>query len=41
MSSSDVALKDICEMQDKHARNLTVPTETPRNSHVQLRWHYV
>jgi hypothetical protein len=41
MSNSDVALREISEMQDKHAGDLTISPETSRHSHVQLRWHYV
>jgi hypothetical protein len=41
MSNSDVALREISEMQDKHAGDFTVSPETPRYSHVQLGWHYV
>jgi hypothetical protein len=41
INSSDVALKEISEMQDKHAGDLTISPETSRYSHVQLRWHYV
>jgi hypothetical protein len=41
MSSSDVALREISEMQDEHAGDLTISPEASRYSHVQLRWHYV
>jgi hypothetical protein len=41
MSNSDFALREISEMQDKHAGDFTVSPETSRDSHVQLRWHYV
>jgi len=41
MSSSDVALKEISEVQDKHTRDFTISPESSRHSHVQLRWHYV
>jgi hypothetical protein len=41
MSNPDVALREISEMQHKHARDFTISPEVSRNSHVQLRWHYV
>jgi len=41
MSNSDVALKEISEVQEKHAGDFTISPETSRHSHVQLRWHYV
>jgi hypothetical protein len=41
MSSSDVALREISEMQDEHARDFTISPEASEYSHVQLRWHYV
>jgi hypothetical protein len=41
MSNSYVALREISEMQDKHARDFTISPEASRHSHVQLRWHYV
>jgi hypothetical protein len=41
MSSSDVALGEISEMQDEHARDFTISPEASGYSHVQLRWHYV
>jgi hypothetical protein len=41
MSNSDVALREISEMQDEHAGDLTISPEASRHSHVQLRWHYV
>jgi len=41
MSNSDIALREISEMQDKHAGDFTVSPEASRYSHVQLRWHYV
>ena len=41
MSNSDVALKEISEMQDKHARDFTISPEASRYSHVQLRWHHI
>jgi hypothetical protein len=41
MNNSDVALREISEMQDKHARDFTISPEASRYSHVQLRWHYV
>jgi hypothetical protein len=41
ISSADVALREISEMQDKRARDFTISAEVSRNSHVQLRWHYV
>jgi hypothetical protein len=41
MSNSDVVLRENSEMQDEHAGDFTVSPETSRDSHVQLRWHYV
>ena len=40
MRNSDVALGQISEMQDKHARDFTISPESSRYSHVQLRGHY-
>jgi hypothetical protein len=41
MSSSDVALREISEMQDKHAGDLTISPEASRYSDVQLRRHHI
>jgi hypothetical protein len=41
MSNSNAALREISEMQDKHAGDFTISSEASRYSHVQLRWHYV
>src|SRR5271155_991790 len=41
MSPTDVALREISEMQDKHAGDFAISPENSRYSHVQLRWHYV
>jgi hypothetical protein len=41
MSNSNVALREICEMQDEHAGDFTIPPEVFRDGHVQLRRHYV
>jgi hypothetical protein len=41
MSNSDVALREISEMQDKHAGNFAVAPETSRYRQVQLCRHYV
>jgi hypothetical protein len=41
MSSSDIALREISEMQDEHAGDFTISPEASRHSHVYLRWHYV
>jgi len=41
MSNSNVALREISEMQDKHAGDFTISSEASRHSHVQLRRHYV
>src|ERR1700686_4453294 len=41
MSNSDIALREISEMQNEHAGDFTTSPEASRYSHVQLRWHYV
>jgi hypothetical protein len=41
MGSSDIALREISEMQDDHAGDFTISSEAFRHNHVQLRWHYV
>jgi hypothetical protein len=41
MSNSDVALREISEMQNEHAGDFTISPEAFRDSHVQFRWHYV
>jgi hypothetical protein len=41
MRNSDVAVREISEMEDKHAGDFTISTEASRYSHVQLRRHYV
>ena len=41
MSNSDIALREISEMQNEHAGNFTISPEAFRDGHVQLRRHYV
>jgi hypothetical protein len=41
MNSSHVTLGKIGEMQNEHAGNFTISPEAFRDSHVQLRRHYV
>jgi len=41
VSSSNVALREISEMQDKDAGDFTISPEAPWYSHVQLRWHFI
>jgi len=41
MNNSDVALREISEMQDKYAGDFTISPEASRYNHVQLRRHYV
>jgi hypothetical protein len=41
ISSSNVALREISEMQHKDAGDFTASPEARWYSHVQLRWHYI